>query len=284
MPILKILNKKGLTMKEKRKLSFKNLEIRADNNDGKKYIEGIIPYNSRSVSMWGITEVIDRTAFSKTLKENAEIKAFWNHDDSLILGNTKSGTLVLDNTDDGLNCRCELPNTSYANDLYEIITRGDVTTMSFGFIPIKWQDTENGKLRTLKEVKLEEVSFGVTNPAYPETNSQTYMRGFKRMKIDYEKLNTLLEKEELTDDEIVELQDIVNSINSIIEKNKPQEEEEEAAEREEPSKEDTPESKDTSETAEEEEKEEIKKEILDLIDTLFEIEKETKEETKDENT
>jgi HK97 family phage prohead protease len=268
--------------REKRNITFKNLNIRSTENDGKKHIEGIIPYDSKSVPMWGVTEIIDRTAFNKTLKDKSEVRALWNHDNSCILGNTKSGTLELDDSDDGLICRCELPNTSYANDLYEIVTRGDVKTMSFGFRPVKWMDSENGKLRTLKEVQLEEVSFGVTFPAYPETNSQTYLRGFMKRKIDIESINEILEKEEeLTEEDLTVLQEAIDALNKIVNENKPQEETE--ADRAEPPKEDTPNNADTSdETQECKEKEAIKQEILALIDTLFEIEKENlKEETNE---
>jgi HK97 family phage prohead protease len=259
-------------MNKIKKLSFRNLELRGEDKDGKKYIEGIIPYNSKSVPMWGVTEVIDRSAFNKTLKENKEIRAFWNHDDSKVLGNTKSGTLELDNSGDGLICRCELPDTSYANDLYEIITRGDVKTMSFGFRPIKWQDSENGKLRTLKEVQLEEVSYGVSFPAYPETNSNTYLRGFMKREIDIESINEILKKEELTEDDLTALQEAADTLNKLIKENtkEPEQKPEEEAADKEPPKEDTRKEDSTSEK--------VKKELLGLIDTLFEIEKEKENE------
>jgi HK97 family phage prohead protease len=279
-----MLNKKDyINMKrERRNIAFKNLEIRSTEKEGKKYIEGIIPYDSKSVPIWGVTEIIDRTAFNKTLKDKSEVRALWNHNDNYVLGNTKSETLELEDSDDGLLCRCELPNTSYANDLYEIVARGDVRTMSFGFRPVKWSDSENGKLRTLKEVHLDEVSYGVIYAAYPETNSQTYLRGFMKRKIDIESINEILEKEELTEDDLTVLQGAIDSLSKIINENKPQENE---AARAEPPKEDTPSSPDTSnETQEEEdkEKEAIKQEILALIDTLFEIEKENlKEETNE---
>jgi HK97 family phage prohead protease len=267
--------------KQKRNITFKNLEIRSTENDGKKHIEGIIPYDSKSVPMWGVTEIIDRSAFNKTLKDKKEVRALWNHNDSFILGNTKSGTLELEDSDNGLICRCELPNTSYANDLYEIVTRGDVKTMSFGFLPIKWDDSNNGKLRTLKEVKLDEVSFGVMYAAYPETDSQTYLRGFKRMKIDIDSINEILEKEELTEEDLTALQEVVNTIANLIKENTPETENEAA--RAEPPKEDTPNNTDTSkDDKEDKEKEEVKKEIVNLIDTHFEIEKENiKEETNE---
>jgi HK97 family phage prohead protease len=263
--------------KEKRNITFKNLEIRSGEKDGKKYIEGIIPYDSRSVPIWGVTEIIDRTAFNKTLKDKSEVRALWNHNDSFILGNTVSGTLELESAGSGLICRCELPNTSYANDLYEIVSRGDVKTMSFGFIPVKWQDSESGKLRTLKEVMLNEVSYGVTYAAYPETNSQTYMRGFMKRKIDIEAVNEILEKEELTKEDITALQEAVTALNGIIKENSPEKEGE--ADRTEPPKEGTPPNTGTppepqgneKEKDKEKEKEAIKQEINGLIDALFEI-------------
>jgi HK97 family phage prohead protease len=259
-----------------------NISIRAESKENSRWIEGIIPYNSKSVPMWGITELIDKTAFRKTLADRTNVKALFNHDDSKVLGTTDNGTLELENSDEGLICRCKLPDTSYANDLYAIVERGDVKTMSFGFIPMKWQDSETGKLRTLKEVKLDEVSYCVSYPAYPETNSQTYLRGFKRMKIDIENINEIFEKEELTDEDLTALQEVINSLNKIINENKPQEKEDEAA-RAEPPKEDTPKEDSTSnENQEDKEKEAIKNEILDLIDTLFEIEKENLEEETNE--
>ena len=206
--------------KEKRNLTFKDIEIRSSNNDGKKIVEGLIPYNSKSVEMWGTTEIIDRTAFNKTLSDKSEVRALFNHDDSRVLGNTKSETLILENTNSGLICKCELPNTTYANDLFEIIERGDVRTMSFGFTPVKWIEDDKGKLRTLKEVQLHEVSFGVTFPAYKETTSLAYMRGLEKNNINVENLNEVLEKDEFNDNDKIIIQNTVNSLNNILGINK----------------------------------------------------------------
>jgi HK97 family phage prohead protease len=270
--------------REKRNMAFRNLEIRSAEKEGKKYIEGIIPYDSKSVPMGGITEIIGRTAFNKMLKDEKEVVALWNHNASFILGSTKSGTLDLEDTEDGLICRCALPNTSYANDLYEIVSRGDVKTMSFAFHPVKWQDLEDGKLRILREVKLDEVSFGVHYAAYPETDSQAFMRGFMKRKIDIESINAILEKEELTEEDLTALKETVNSLNNLIKEKSP-EKEDEAAEAE-PPKKDTPEDTGTSPENKEdkevtEEKEAARQELLALIDVLFDIEKEKEEESSE---
>lgn len=260
-------------MKKREKLFFKNVQMRAqETGDNKKVIEGVIPYNSRSSPIWGVIETIDPGAFRKTLADKKNIFALFNHDDGKILGSTRAETLVLENTEDGLICRCELPGTSWGNDAWEIIRRGDANTMSFGFIPVKWRD--EGKERTLLEVNLQEVSFCVPFAAYPETGSKV-LRGLKRMNIDIEKINEILEKEQFTDDDIAVLKELVNTVNSVIEKNKPKQEGEGAAAPGEP-----PEGasrNDGTSNAEPEkekkEKEEIKTEIIALIDLLFEMEK-----------
>jgi len=202
--------------KEKRKLAFRNVEVRTFDADGKKIVEGLVPYDSRSVPIWGTVEVISRTAFKKTLADASEVRALWNHNDTHVLGNTKSGTLTLENTEGGLVCRCELPRTSYADDLYEIIGRGDVTTMSFGFTPVKWTHDNEGDTRTLKEVQLHEVSFGVCFPAYTETTSQAYMRGLEKRNIDIEKLNGVLEKDELLDADRQIIRRTVEALSGLI--------------------------------------------------------------------
>ena len=204
-------------MKKKEKLMFKNLELRAETKEGgKKFITGIIPYNSRSLPMWGTTEIIAPTAFNKTLSDGADIRALYNHDDSKLLGSTRNGTLVLDNTETGLICRVELPNTSYADDAFEIINRGDTKNLSFGFIPIKYEDDAKGKTRTLTEVQLLEVSYCVAFPAYPETNSITFIRGFMKRNINIEALNEVLEKDILEDTDKQTIKQTIDSLSGLI--------------------------------------------------------------------
>jgi hypothetical protein len=103
------------------------------------------------------------------------------------------------------------------------------------------------------------------------------MRGFRKMKIDIETINEILEKEKLAEEDTAALQEVVTNLTKLIKENSPETENE--ADRAEPPEKDTPHNPDTSdETKENEEKETIKQEILTLIDTLFEIEKETSQE------
>jgi len=160
--------------KEMRKIDILS-EIRAEEGDGGRKLSGLIPYNTRSVEMWGGFEIITSSAFKKTLADGADVRALVAHDDRLVLGSTKAGTMRLTNDEIGLHIEVDLPDTSYARDAWEVIKRGDVRTMSFAFMPIKtregWDEEAQKKLNYLDEVRLLEVSFVVTFPAYPETQS-----------------------------------------------------------------------------------------------------------------
>lgn len=160
----------------KRELKVSELQVR-ELDDGKRVIEGLIPYNQRSEWM-GFYEYITPTAFNKTLADGADVRAFWNHDTTKLLGRVKNGSLRLRSDEFGLHMECDLPNTSYAEDVYNLIRGGYNTGMSFGFTTIqdRWEDKEeDGKIVPvcyLLEVRLFEVSFCVSFPAYEGTNSE----------------------------------------------------------------------------------------------------------------
>ena len=167
---------KGKKMKDKKTLYLKDIKLRTEQTEeGKKFLIGLIPYNSEGSSMSGFyKEVITNTAFNQSLNSKRRIVALKNHNDDYPLGNTEAGTLSLTSTKEGLECRCELPDTSFANDLIVSVERGDCTGMSFGFIPVK-EDEKDG-IVYLREVKLLEVSYGVVFPFYPEATASVDMR------------------------------------------------------------------------------------------------------------
>lgn len=204
-----------------RKIDIKApFEIREDGE--KKTIVGIIPFNSRSVEMGWFTEVITDTAFDKTLADGADVKALYCHDTGKVLGRTKNGTLRLSvgmmGETRGLVCECDLADTTYSNDAYALIKRGDVNTMSFGFYPIKEriEIEEEKEVHYLLEVRLLEVSFAVPFPAYEETNSQAReVRG-----INVDALADILAKSELSTEDRNVLGNINTQISALIEPSK----------------------------------------------------------------
>lgn len=158
---------------EKRELNFGKIpvETREDVETGARYVRGKIPYNSLSSNLGGFREKIIPGAFTKSLKEGS-IPVLWNHEHRYVCGRNTAGTAVFNDTETGLEFEAELPNTTWAKDMWESINRGDVRGTSFGFYVIKdtWSDMDKPiQTRELNEVQLFEVSAGVTFPAYPKS-------------------------------------------------------------------------------------------------------------------
>jgi HK97 family phage prohead protease len=118
-------------------------------------------------------EVVRKGAFAKSIADGADVRALWNHNDDVVLGRTKSGTLKLEEDETGLRYEVELPDTQAARDAITTIKRGDVSGSSFGFLVPKggavWSVDSNGsELRELLQVQLLDVS-PVAYPAYDDT-------------------------------------------------------------------------------------------------------------------
>jgi uncharacterized protein len=111
-------------------------------------------------------ETIAKGAFRASLGHR-DILCLADHDASKVLGRTKTGTLKLEEDDQGLRFELDLPNTTTGNDVLELVQRGDAGGMSFGF-HVKRQSWA-GDRRTLEEVDLREVSIVSAWPAYQGT-------------------------------------------------------------------------------------------------------------------
>lgn len=139
-------------------------------DDGSRTLSGLIPYNSKSVDLGGFTEIIAPGAFAEALKPEADVLALRDHDSKLLMGRTKSGTLALTDTAEGLRYTIKLPKSPAAADLAESVDRGDLDSTSFGFIALEddWAVIEDTLIRTLKRVELLEVS-PCSFAAYPDS-------------------------------------------------------------------------------------------------------------------
>lgn len=131
------------------------------------------PQQSGGKTKRAFKEQFERGAFDSDLAR-ADVVATWNHDRQLLLGRTQAGTLRLMPQADGIYVECDRANTSYANDLAELIARGDVSGMSFQFVTIADTVTrgESCDEIRIKQAHLREVSF-VTNPCYDATEANS---------------------------------------------------------------------------------------------------------------
>ena len=121
-------------------------------------------------------ETLASTAFDAILADPAtDVRSFYQHDSAMLLGRQSSGTLRLSTDSTGLHFDLDIPDTSYGKDLRELVSRGDLTGMSFGFIADQedWSRLRDGReLRTHTSVaRLIEVS-PVSLPAYQGTSIQ----------------------------------------------------------------------------------------------------------------
>lgn len=166
---------------------FTETELRVKDEESNTITGYAAVFNSWSEDLGFFKEQIAPGAFNATIK-NGDVRGLINHDPSLIIGRTKNGTLRLWEDDKGLGYENDLPDTSYAKDLRESIKRKDITQNSFGFQTIKDEWSEDGRKRTLHEVRLFDIS-PVTFPAYKQTNVKLRLQ---EVGIDYAHLGAAL--------------------------------------------------------------------------------------------
>ena len=152
--------------------SYPHGELRIIGSPDQPVLIGVpgIPYNRPSEDLGGFVETINPRALGDL--DSYDVICCREHEDALILGRVSAGTLQLENTPQGLNYACVLPNISYARDLVELVRRGDIRGSSFRFSVIedRWETTPSGRPdhREVMRMRLYEVG-PVALPAYPQT-------------------------------------------------------------------------------------------------------------------
>lgn len=155
-------------------------EIR-ESSDGMNFEGYAAVFNTPSEPL-PFTERIAPGAFRRSLEARNDIKLLWNHDSGTVLGSTRAGTMKLYEDERGLRVKATFPNTTAGRDAAELLRRGDVDSMSFGFsVPTGGDEwSADGSERTLKSVRLHEVSI-VAFPAYSSTAGTTSVRGLDKV-------------------------------------------------------------------------------------------------------
>ena len=159
--------RKSSVVKEQREFRMENAQQNGNTIRGYAAI-----YNSDSEWMGGFYEQIATGAFDGVMDN--DVRAYFNHDENLLLGRVSSGTLRISTDKSGLFYEVDLPNTTYANDLAELMKRGDVNQSSFAFLieQDKWEQRDGVTYRIIEKVsRLLDVS-PVSQPAYPDSTSE----------------------------------------------------------------------------------------------------------------
>lgn len=186
------------------KLEFRsnlNIELRTiENTENKMVIEGIVNVvGQKSKVIWGeFQEIIAKGTFEKAIQSsidnNRDIFLLFNHNSNNLMASMQSKTLQLEEREDGLWMRAELPSTQLNKDCYELIKSGILREFSFGFwgATDSWSYDENDMMiRTITDLNLEEISL-VSVGAY--NNTQVQARSLE--------LSDILPKDEKREDEV----------------------------------------------------------------------------------
>ena len=166
--------RKSSVIREEREFRMESVE-----HEGRKIRGYAAVYGSDSEWMGGFYEQIEAGAFDDVLDN--DVRAYFNHDENLILGRVSSGTLRISTDKKGLFYEVDLPNTTYANDLIELMQRGDINQSSFAFLidRDRWEERDGKTYRIIEKVsRLLDVS-PVAQPAYPEATSELIERDLK---------------------------------------------------------------------------------------------------------
>jgi hypothetical protein len=193
-----------------------DFEIREDAEGGMTFTGYAAVFNSPSEPL-PFTERIAPGAFRGSLKNRNDIKLLWNHDTGAVLGSTRAKTMKLTEDERGLYVEAQLPNTTLGRDARELIKRGDVDSMSFGFTVARdgesWSD--DGRERTLRKINLHEVSI-VAFPAYSATAGTASVRGLDRLaeraEVDVDALADALLKLEAGEDITIDDRDLLKTV------------------------------------------------------------------------
>jgi HK97 family phage prohead protease len=205
-------------------------ELREE-GDGMTFVGYAAKFNSPSEDLGGFVETIEPGAFRRSLRARNDVKLLVNHDTGRVLASSRSGTMKLYEDEVGLRVEASLPNTSDGRDMAELLKRGDLNKMSFGFAVQK--DAWNNEMteRTLKSVRLFEVSI-VAFPAYAATEAmvRSLDKAAKRAQVDPDQLADavfkLEEGADLTDEQAELIKTVVNSLTPTQVKEEEQTEEE----------------------------------------------------------
>lgn len=154
------------------KVQTRTVELRSEIS-GNRISGYAATFNEIALIRGAFYETLAPTAFDAVLSDpNTDVRALLDHDFGKLMGRQSSGTLRLSTDTTGLHFEVDLPNTAAANDARELISRGDLTGMSFQFWPGKTRSSTYQGRELVTQVSVDrliEIS-AVAIPAYSGTS------------------------------------------------------------------------------------------------------------------
>ena len=151
---------------ERRDYDLEGLELR--DVDGNRIIRGMaVPFNRDSGDLGGFRERVSPDAVTKSL-QNSDVVMLWQHDSAQPITRQSTG-LKLEVRKSGV--WFEAPASDFTDRQQDLLERGVVKQMSFGFVTNEdsWEQERKPVRRTLLDIDLREIS-PVTWPAYGQTS------------------------------------------------------------------------------------------------------------------
>jgi HK97 family phage prohead protease len=134
-------------------------------------------FNKKSRDLGNFKEICAPGCFANSLRRGDDVRCNVNHDPSMIVARSRTGTLRLSEDNVGLRIEADVADTSVGRDLMENVRTGLISEMSFAFTVDQedWSDANDEEtnsliaIRTLGAVSLLDVA-PVVFPAYDATS------------------------------------------------------------------------------------------------------------------
>jgi HK97 family phage prohead protease len=154
--------------------SFKGVEVRQGPGTRPRLVGYAALWDARSLDLGGFVEILRRGAFTRSLSEHPDLRAFVDHDPAMIIGRVSADTLRVQEDAKGLKVEIFPPDTQVGRDVVENVRVGNLDGMSFAFTLYdrdtseRWHFKEKPPVREILEARIYEASV-VAMPAYPDT-------------------------------------------------------------------------------------------------------------------
>jgi HK97 family phage prohead protease len=148
------------------------IEVRAQPES--RVIEGYAAVFDTPTDMGWYVEEVAKGAFDDA--DDTDVVALFNHDANYPLARTSNSTLTLKVDEKGLFYSFKVPDTSFGNDLLEMVRSGLISQSSFAFTIRKdtWTNEYEANVKPRRRIEEVDVLFDVspvTYPAYKETSA-----------------------------------------------------------------------------------------------------------------